>query len=185
MPLRHPGICVAEVRGDYRERGTGLQEVRGVGVAQNVETGRRIYSRASARRPKTTVLVRRPPLIAIWASKEKRSTGFAGYVCFEQGDAIVGKHDVSRSTALAGTHADGARTAIEVGNPERYDFPVSAPCQERTLNQRTEPGRTGVHQSLRLSMAQISNFGRIRFAKWLHAPPCIVGFHLAFAVGEV
>jgi hypothetical protein len=100
MPLRHAGVGMAEVRGDYRKGGASLQEVRGIGVAQNVKTGWRIYSRASASLPKTTVLVCRPPLIAISAGKDKRSTGFAGYLYFEQGDAIVGEHDVSCSPPL-------------------------------------------------------------------------------------
>jgi hypothetical protein len=34
--VRHPGICMAEVRGDSGKTGASLQKVCGVGVSQNV-----------------------------------------------------------------------------------------------------------------------------------------------------
>ena len=42
VPLGHARVGVTEVRRDHRQRCPGLQQVRGIRVAQNVEAGRRI-----------------------------------------------------------------------------------------------------------------------------------------------
>jgi hypothetical protein len=185
MPFRHAGVRMTEVRGDYRKRGASLQKVCSVGVAQNVKTSWRVYSRVSASFAKTTVLVRRPPWSTIWTSEDQRSGGFAGCVDSEQSDTIIGEHDVSWSTSLTGTYADCSRTTIEVGNFECHDFAVPASRQQRALDQRTKSWGACIYQPLRFGVAEISNFRYVRFAKRLHASPRIVGFHLAFAVREI
>jgi hypothetical protein len=154
-------------------------------MSQNMETGRRIYSRVRTSLPKTAVLVCRPPAGTVWAHEHKRATRFAGGVSIEQCDAILGEYNVPRPSRLTGPHADGPCPMIEVRNLEPHDFPISASGKERALDQRAKAGSTGIHQSLRLCMAEIANFGCIRFAKWLHTPPCIVRFYLSLAVRQV
>ena len=88
MPLRHAGICMAEVRGDYQKRGASLQKVRGVGVSQNVETGRRLYNRASASLAKLFVAQQTPP--------QQRWAVYAGRV--DIGGVVAVLSGVSRLT---------------------------------------------------------------------------------------
>ena len=48
VPLGHARVRMAQIGRDYRKRGPGSQQVRGIGVAQNVEARRRIDPGAMA-----------------------------------------------------------------------------------------------------------------------------------------
>ena len=90
VSLGHSGVGVTEVRRDHRQRCPGLQQVRGIGVAQYVEARRRVDPGATASLAQRTMLVRLSPTDCIRSGEHERGTGLSGAVSVEQRHAIVG-----------------------------------------------------------------------------------------------
>ena len=107
VSLGHSGVGVTEVRCNHRQRCPGLQQVRGIGVAQYVEARRRVDPGAAASLAQRTMLVRLSPSDCI-RSNTSAVPSFPAPCRFEQRHAIFGHDDMPWTTCFARAQANNA-----------------------------------------------------------------------------
>src|SRR5205085_417406 len=98
--------------------------------------------------------MRLSPPCSVRPGKYQRRARLSGHVLLEQGDPVIGQHDVTRPPGLAGSNADRARIPVEVSDVETDDLAISTAGQKRALYQRSESGPAGVDKALRFGMAK-------------------------------
>jgi hypothetical protein len=126
VPLGHACVGVTQVRRDHRQRRARLQEVRRIGMAQDVKGGRRVNPGPATGVAQRAMLVRPSPRRPVRSGKDQRGTELAGDVPLEQRDAILRQHDMAWAARLARTYTHGARFAVEIRAPKGDDLAVAA-----------------------------------------------------------
>jgi hypothetical protein len=83
MPLGHARVGVTQVRGDYRQRRTRLQQMRRIGMAQNMKGSRWVNPGPATGVAQRAMLVRPSPGCPVRSGKDQRGAELAGNVPLE------------------------------------------------------------------------------------------------------